>query len=120
MYCVATYIYATDGTPYVMVFFANELRRRSSFVRDLQNQIIQEIVDYSTEVYRTLTLKCAKRWAMKSKRITSFIYKSSHWAEKTVECVKVLHKYGRVEYTVHIVELELLLSRMGFYICTVS
>ena len=49
VYCVATYIYATDGTPYVMVFFANELRRRSSFVRDLQNQMIQEIVDYSTE-----------------------------------------------------------------------
>ena len=49
VYCVATYIYATDGTPYVMVFFANKLRRRSSFVRDLQNQIIQEIVDYSTD-----------------------------------------------------------------------
>ena len=25
VYCVATYIYATDGTPYVMVFFANKL-----------------------------------------------------------------------------------------------
>ena len=48
VYCVATYIYATDGTPYVMVFFANKLRRRSSFVRDLQNQIIQEVVDYQT------------------------------------------------------------------------
>jgi D-alanyl-D-alanine carboxypeptidase/D-alanyl-D-alanine-endopeptidase (penicillin-binding protein 4) len=50
VYCVATYIYATDGTPYVMVFFANELRRGASFVRDLQNQIIQEIVDYSPDV----------------------------------------------------------------------
>ena len=54
VYCVATYIYATDGTPYVMVFFANELRRRSSFVRDLQNQIIQEIVDYSSDRSSTL------------------------------------------------------------------
>jgi D-alanyl-D-alanine carboxypeptidase/D-alanyl-D-alanine-endopeptidase (penicillin-binding protein 4) len=54
VYCVATYIYASDGTPYVMVFFANELRRRSSFVRDLQNQIIQEVVDYSSNRSSTL------------------------------------------------------------------
>ncbi len=46
VYCVAVYIHATDGQRYAMVFFANKLRRRPSFVRDLQNQMIQEVIDH--------------------------------------------------------------------------
>jgi hypothetical protein len=48
VYCVAVLIDSVDGNRYAMVFFANKLRRRSSFVRDLQNQMIQEIIDHST------------------------------------------------------------------------
>lgn len=49
VYCVATYIQSFDGTPYVMVFFANELKRPSNHVRDLQNQMIQAVVDFKAE-----------------------------------------------------------------------
>ena len=47
VYCVATYVIAGDGDVYVFVYFANKLRRRSSFVRNLQNEMIQEIMDYT-------------------------------------------------------------------------
>ncbi len=47
VYCVAVYIDALDGQRYAMVFFSNKLKRRYSFVRDLQNQMIQEIIDHS-------------------------------------------------------------------------
>jgi D-alanyl-D-alanine carboxypeptidase/D-alanyl-D-alanine-endopeptidase (penicillin-binding protein 4) len=47
VYCVATYVLGGDGDVYVLVYFANKLRRRSSFVRNLQNEMIQKIIDHT-------------------------------------------------------------------------
>ena len=51
VYCLATYVLGGDGNTYVVVFFVNNLRRRTSFVRELQNQFLQTIIDTPSTVF---------------------------------------------------------------------
>jgi D-alanyl-D-alanine carboxypeptidase/D-alanyl-D-alanine-endopeptidase (penicillin-binding protein 4) len=51
VYCLATYVLGGDGNTYVVVFFVNNLRRRTSFVRQLQNQFLQTIIDTPSTVF---------------------------------------------------------------------
>jgi serine-type D-Ala-D-Ala carboxypeptidase/endopeptidase (penicillin-binding protein 4) len=45
VYCLSTYVIAGDGEIYTFIFFANNLKRPTSFVRKLQDNMIKQLID---------------------------------------------------------------------------
>ena len=45
VYCLACFVVGGDGELYTFVFFANNLKRRTVFVRELQDQMISVLLD---------------------------------------------------------------------------
>ena len=45
VYCLACFVVGGDGELYTFVFFANNLQRNTTFIRDLQDQMISVLLD---------------------------------------------------------------------------
>ena len=49
VYCLSSYVIGGDGELYTFVFFANNIKRPTSFVRNLQDSMISQLIDLPTE-----------------------------------------------------------------------